>query len=140
MSNTFKTVLISSAVAILAFAGGTTYTNNKLSNAMDEVVNHILSQPKVNSFDAVALTRKLMDEGLPPQEVVTYMEKYINVHKSMNIMLIDSKYTIAEPQISKAMTLTREELDALASKHKVEATINYKEIMAEYEAKALLNK
>ncbi|WP_288987694.1 hypothetical protein [uncultured Pseudoalteromonas sp.] len=132
--STLKTVLISSALSALAFAGGANYTNNKINSALDEVVTHIMAQPKVSSLDAVGLTRELLDKGLSTQDVVTYMEKYINVHKAMNITLIDSKYIIAEPKTSKAMILTSEELDVLAAKYNVKASLSHEEIMAEYES------
>ena len=81
-----------------------------------------------------ALPIALKKASLSTQDVVTYMEKYINVHKAMNITLIDSKYIIAEPKTSKAMILTSEELDVLAAKYNVKASLSHEEIMAEYES------
>tara|TARA_R110002051_G_scaffold133198_3_gene206648 strand:- start:3559 stop:3999 length:441 start_codon:yes stop_codon:yes gene_type:complete len=118
--------------AFLVFALCKSYTDDQVDMAMTQSVDYITKMPTIKVFNTTQITNELREQKVPLQKIVSYIERYIKLHKVKGIILIDSNSTLAIPDSAKAPHLTMQELDELSEKYGITSEYSVDSLLSDF--------
>jgi hypothetical protein len=118
--------------AFLVFALCKGYTDDQVDMAMTQSVDYITKIPTIKVFNTTQITNELREQKVPLQKIVSYIERYIKLHKVKGIILIDSNSTLAIPDSAKAPHLTMQELDELSEKYGIKSEYSVDSLLSDF--------